>query len=148
MRKIVYIGNKPQKSDNVAGTGLSWTPGQTHEVEDDKKAEKLLEHTSVWADASKPFEVRKPLAVADAPPPAQVKIIPQGGEEVSVFWEPIVIPVPGHIFKKLQDKELQAVFMSPVDADAFADWKKLDAATKPDKATLGLPESKKKAAAG
>lgn len=49
MSLIEYIGKKPQKADNVAGTGLVWAPGQTHEVKDPKAIEKLLFHKDVWA---------------------------------------------------------------------------------------------------
>lgn len=47
--RISYIGDKPSKVDNVAGTGLTWTPGQVHEVENLEAARKLLAHSGVWA---------------------------------------------------------------------------------------------------
>lgn len=46
--RIAYIGTKPNKADNVAGTGLSWTPGQVHEVENPEACKKLLAHSCVW----------------------------------------------------------------------------------------------------
>ncbi len=46
--EIFYIGRKPVVRDPVAGTGLSWTPGQSHMVEDGA-ASKLLAHRDVWA---------------------------------------------------------------------------------------------------
>jgi hypothetical protein len=49
MDQIQYIGKKPEKRDNVAGTGLVWTPGQAHPVEDPKKVALLLAHPDVWA---------------------------------------------------------------------------------------------------
>lgn len=53
MRRVMYIGSKPSKPDNIAGTGLNWTPGQIHEMTDDAKALKLLQHSAVWVDADK-----------------------------------------------------------------------------------------------
>lgn len=47
---VQYIGQKASKEDNVAGTGLSWAPGQVHVV-DIIAAGKLLKHPSVWAVA-------------------------------------------------------------------------------------------------
>ena len=32
MTLIAYIGKKDRKTDNVAGTGLTWAAGQEHEV--------------------------------------------------------------------------------------------------------------------
>lgn len=117
--KIVYVGLKPLKTDGVAGTGLTWTRGEVHDVEDEVKAAKLLEHPLIWKDASKEFELMpEPKAV---PPEPRVSIIPSG--EVSPYWEPVVIPVPAEVFAQLQKKELLAVFMSESDADAFAEWK-------------------------
>jgi hypothetical protein len=48
---IVYVGGKPSKADNVAGTGLVWSPGQSHEVADPLACAKLLRHTGVWMQA-------------------------------------------------------------------------------------------------
>ena len=124
MKRIVYIGNKPIKADNVAGTGLTWIRGEVQEVQDDKKAAKLLEYPTVWRDSDQPFELQPEIkAVKDAPKPA-VSFIPQGGEEVFHNWEPISVVVSGEVFKKLSDKELIAVFMTPVDADAYVVYKK------------------------
>ena len=47
---IKYVGLKPMRPDSVAGTGLVWLPGETHEVEPGA-ALKLLKHPDVWADA-------------------------------------------------------------------------------------------------
>lgn len=47
---VKYIGHKPRKDDNVAGTELVWAPGQVHLV-DPQAAGKLLVHASVWAVA-------------------------------------------------------------------------------------------------
>jgi hypothetical protein len=46
--RIAYIGGKSVKVDNIAGTGLSWTPGQVHEVESPEACRKLLAHSGVW----------------------------------------------------------------------------------------------------
>ena len=122
MKRVVYLGNKAAKFDNVAQTGLTWTRGQVHEIEDEKKVAKLLEHPHVWADADMPHEMDPEIKAVEAPQP-RVNIVPQGGEETTVFWDPIVVPVTGDIFKKIQARELETVFMSPSDAQAFAAWK-------------------------
>lgn len=126
MRKIVYIGLKPLKVDNIAKTGLSWTPGQIQEVEDLEKAEKLLEYGNVWADAEKPYDMQKVTLqlVEEKQEDFTVHIAPQGGEPASSLWEPIEIKVTGDVFKKLQDNEMTAVIMTNEDADAFSIWKK------------------------
>lgn len=45
---VKYIGPKVLKHDNVADTGLTWTPGQVHVVSDPTAAAKLLHHTMIW----------------------------------------------------------------------------------------------------
>lgn len=45
--QIKYIGRKATKRDNVADTGLEWTPGQVHSVPR-VAAIKLLRHPDVW----------------------------------------------------------------------------------------------------
>lgn len=47
--QIKYVGVKPSKTDNVAGTRLTWLPGQVHEV-DVVAAAKLLKHPDIWAE--------------------------------------------------------------------------------------------------
>lgn len=44
---IKYVGAKAQKSDNVANTGLVWTPGQVHFVPP-SDAFLLMKHPDVW----------------------------------------------------------------------------------------------------
>lgn len=151
MRKIVYLGHKDRKFDNIAQTGLAWARGEILEVADDKKAEKLLEHADIWADAEKPFQLRPVLAVVAPGLEPRVEILPQGGEFVSATWEPIKLTVPADVFKRLQDKEYVALFVKPEDADAFSAWKnekdtKADAKgdAKPT-TTLSLPKGEKKA---
>lgn len=59
MTKIQYIGHKPHKTDNVAGTATTWAGhGDVQDVPDDAAA-KLLRFPGVWqvaeeAEASKP----------------------------------------------------------------------------------------------
>lgn len=119
MFQIVYIGLKEQKGDNVAGTGLVWTRGQIHEIEDEEKAAKLLAHPLIWADASQKYElVPEPTVVKPEP---RVSFVP--ADSKNAFWDPIVIPIDAEVFTKLQTKELVSVFMSPDDADTFAIWK-------------------------
>lgn len=132
MFKIVYVGLKEQKGDNVAGTGLVWTRGQIHEVEDEDKAAKLLAHPLIWADASQNYElVPQPKAVKPEP---RVSFVPS--DATGPYWDPIVIPIPAEVFARLQKKELVSTFMTPADADAFAAWK-LDQA-KADDATADV----------
>ena len=54
-KDIRYIGKKPYKRDNVAGTGLEWQPGEVHTV-DDIAAAKLLRHTDIWDLAGQTYE--------------------------------------------------------------------------------------------
>lgn len=51
MKLIKYIGEKKLKRDTVAGTGLTWTPGQVQEV-DNAAAAFLLKYPSVWEEDS------------------------------------------------------------------------------------------------
>ncbi|MDS1141718.1 hypothetical protein RE432_14850 [Pusillimonas sp. SM2304] len=44
---VEYVGKKAEKTDNVAGTGLVWTPGQIHYVPP-LMAQKLAKHPDVW----------------------------------------------------------------------------------------------------
>jgi hypothetical protein len=50
MKLIQYVGGKPRKTDTVARTGLTWTPGQVHAVTDEV-AKRLLGFPSVWKEA-------------------------------------------------------------------------------------------------
>ena len=120
--RIVYLGNKATKFDNVAQTGLTWTRGAVHEVSDEKKAAKLIEHKQVWADADKEHALAPEIKAVESPSP-RVNVVPQGGEETMIYWDPITIPVTGEVFKKLQEKDLETVFMTPADAEAFEVWK-------------------------
>jgi hypothetical protein len=123
LKRIIYIGNKPMKADNIAGTGLTWSKGEVHEVEDDAKAAKLLDYAGVWADADTDYKPLETPAEQISAPNPRAMIVPQGGEEVSPFWDPITIVVPAEVFKSLQDKETIAVFMTPDDADAYEAFK-------------------------
>ena len=124
MKKIVYIGLKPYKGDNVAGTGLTWTRGEIHLIEDEVKANKLLEHSETWADAEKEYAmVTEPKGLEPVNIEGEVQIAPEGGHDATVNWEPIKIVVPSEVFKKLQDKELEAVFMSKEDIESYIKWR-------------------------
>jgi hypothetical protein len=124
MKHIVYIGHKPLKADSVAKTGLTWQRGEVHEVDDDEKATKLLEHPHVWADADSDYKLLEIPKEEISEPEPKVLIVPQGGTEISPYWDPITIVVPAEVFKSLQDKETIAVFMKPADADAYESYKK------------------------
>lgn len=130
--KIVYVGLKEMKADNIAGTGLTWTRGEVHEIADEKKCAKLLEHPTIWADVTgkNAEEIAAALIPAPhvVPPEPRVSFAPT--ESVSPYWEPVVIVIPGEVFERLQKQELQAVFMTPADADAYSDWK-LERETRP-----------------
>jgi hypothetical protein len=49
MPDIKYVGHKDRKVDNVAWTGLTWTPGQVHTVANVETCQKLLKHSDCWA---------------------------------------------------------------------------------------------------
>lgn len=130
--QIAYIGIKEIKGDNIAQTGLVWTRGQVHEVADEKKSLKLLEHSLIWAKVDgKSAEEIAGLMVQElkaVPPEPRASFIPDA--PASPYWEPFVTVVPEEVLKKLQAKELVPVFMSEADADAFGEWK-LDRDTRP-----------------
>lgn len=126
--RVVYIGRKEQKGDNVAGTGLVWSSGQIHEVSDEKKAAKLLEHPNVWANADGPYQMVPELRVVPPGIEPRVEVVPTGGELDTPIWEPLRFTVDKDIFARLRSEELVPVFMSPADADAFSEWKKREAA--------------------
>lgn len=123
MKRVVYIGNKPMKADNVAKTGITWQRGEVVEIENEEQAAKLLEHPHVWADADSDYKLLEVPAEDKPEPEPRAVIVPQGGVEVSPYWDPITIVVPAEIFKSLQDKETIAVFMKSADADAYQAWK-------------------------
>jgi hypothetical protein len=71
--KIKYVGKKPYKEDNVAGTGIIWAgPGDVQEVTNEKAIEKFLEHKDVWqlVPDSTPV-VAQSTATPPAPPRGQ-----------------------------------------------------------------------------
>lgn len=122
--RVVYIGHKDQKGDNVAQTGLIWVPGQIQEVADEKKAAKLLEHKEVWADADKPYQMVPELKIVAPGIEPRLEILPTGGEFVSSHWEPLRLTVDKDVFARLRSEELTTLFVTPAEADAFAAWKK------------------------
>lgn len=131
--KIIYIGHKSIKTDNIAATGLTWQRGEVHEVADEKKAAKLLEHKTIWADATgkSDAEIAAMLLPELKAVPADpiVRVIPEG----DAFMDAFVMVVPVEVLRELHNKNLTAVFMKPVDADAFAEWK-LERDTRPEAA--------------
>lgn len=50
MTGIKYIGDREQHTDNLYGTGLIWTSGQVHNVEDGIAA-RMLAHADVYKEA-------------------------------------------------------------------------------------------------
>lgn len=119
--QIVYVGHKEIKADNIAQTGHVWKRGEVHEVADEKKALKLLEHSLIWADATNKNlkEIEKLLLpeMKAVPPEPRVSFMPKDPD--SPFWEPFLVVVPPDVYKKLQSKKLIPVFMSPEAADAL-----------------------------
>lgn len=72
MAKIEYVGKKPSKKDNVAGTETFWARhGDVQEVTDPEAVEKLLKHTDCWrlADGA----VERGDGVANSPEPSKAK---------------------------------------------------------------------------
>lgn len=68
MKLIQYIGSRTSKTDNVAGTGLTWTQEQVHPVSDDA-AKKLLGFPAVWREVAEPVAAPEPAPVdAEAQP--------------------------------------------------------------------------------
>ena len=120
--KVVYIGLKPQKGDNVAGTKLVWAPGQVHEIEDEKIAAKLVEHADIWADAAKPYKLLEQGDPSRAPLPSVTITVP--GAKFTV-------EEPPEVLSRIAQGELVAVFMTKEDRALFDEWK-LDRATAPD----------------
>lgn len=135
--KIVYVGTKPQKADNVAETKLIWTPGQIHEVADDLKAAKLLTYQDIWADADKPYKVRDPSEAPKPLPPAVTVTVPGARFVIGKTDEEI---------REIAAERLIPVFMTKADAEAFELWK-LDRDTAPESKTLGLPKKNRDARA-
>ena len=67
MAKIQYIGKKPVKHDNVAGTGTVWNgTGDVQEVKDPLVVAQLLRHGSVW-------QMADGKAAPESPEPPQAK---------------------------------------------------------------------------
>lgn len=67
MIKIQYIGHKPYKTDNVAGTATVWEGrGDVQDVPDDA-APKLLRFPGVW-QAAEEAEAAMPSTAEGAPP--------------------------------------------------------------------------------
>jgi hypothetical protein len=64
--KLKYVGLKEEETAFSPETGITWTPGSSHEVPD-AIAKRMLAHPDVFAlDAAKPAPVK---AATQAPPP-------------------------------------------------------------------------------
>lgn len=122
-KKIVYIGPRDIKEDNIAGTGLIWTHGETHEVADEKKAAMLLAHDTVWADAEKPHKIANMVHAEPVKSEPSIHIVPQGGEKLDLHWQPIIVATDSETFSRVRDKELDVFFMTPEDAQGFKAYK-------------------------
>lgn len=73
MPLIKYVGLKPKKQDNVAGTGIWWLgQGDVREVPDSATG-KLLAHPDVWALADVAEGAGLAAAVAPVSQPASAK---------------------------------------------------------------------------
>jgi hypothetical protein len=116
MKNIKYIGTKESKTDNVAGTGLTWSPGQSHAVPP-VAAAKLLGHPGVWSladdevvskedfakakqeaddDAAKKMDVSQTLEEQAVNPSA----VPDLNRLDSATLDKIAIERYGHTFRK------------------------------------------------
>lgn len=74
--KIKYVGDKPSRDDNVAGTKLVWTPGQVHLVPA-VQAAKLLKHPGIWQKvgsekSDKPVEIEPEVVEKEKEPPFEI----------------------------------------------------------------------------
>lgn len=81
MKNIQYIGNKPQKQDNVAGSGTIWTGNGDIQPVTDAVAAKLLEHPGVWKLVGDSEE--KPESVETTESPAEVLAVKTEHNEMS-----------------------------------------------------------------
>lgn len=115
MKRVVYVGMKPQKGDNVAKTGLTWKRGEVLEIEDEKAA-KLFEHPDIWRDADEKYDLRTP---EDIKPPTPVVKIEVPGAKFDV-------PQSAEVVSAIARGEMRAVFMTPDEEKSFEEWKKLD----------------------
>ena len=75
MKMIQYHGPKPLKRDNVARTGLTWTPGQVHLVVDET-ARKLLAYSSIWREVSPDEETQAEAEARVGKTPSVLKMRP------------------------------------------------------------------------
>lgn len=130
--KITYIGHKEQKGDNVAQTGFVWTRGQVHDVTDEKKAAKLLEHKLIWAcaDGKTPEEITAML-LPELQAVSAPKVVFKSNDNDAL--DNFTLPVPSEVLRQLHAKALDVVFMTPEDADKYAEWLKLERDTAPAK---------------
>lgn len=89
MTKIRYIGLKPSKADNVAGTGVRWSgQGDVQEVPE-RAVPYLLQHPAVWGLASDdydaPRKIDAPAAVEPPVPGAEQRFKHEPNYEGSVY---------------------------------------------------------------
>lgn len=129
--RIVYVGAKLVKNDNICGTKLSWSRGEVLDITDDKISMKLLEHPDIWRDASnkshaeiKAMLLPLPSSTPVEAPKPRLQMQPQGGSDASPFWDPIVIPIDEQTFRDLQNKKCDIMFVEPGDVKLFNDFKK------------------------
>lgn len=67
MRGIKYIGEREAHIDNLYGTGLTWAPGEVHNVSDEA-ATKMVAHTDVYEEV-KPVKGEAAAAILKATEP-------------------------------------------------------------------------------
>lgn len=77
MAKIMYVGKKPSKKDNVAGTEAFWARhGDVQEIADPEAVEKMLKHTDCWrlvSDEAGTMPADTVIPEAKTPKPAKAK---------------------------------------------------------------------------
>lgn len=127
MTKILYVGNKPMKADNVAGTGIVWNgPGDVQEVGSESAVKRLLLYPDVWKVA-----VEKPQAAQFTPPPAPVVSLQQAQAPASTEPPSPSLETP----PATEDEQPQAGSTEPpppsdrfqrADPEQFGPWALID----------------------
>lgn len=91
MALIEYVGKKPMKEDNVAGTETVWAgPGDVQEIADPEAVAKLLAHAGIWRMAVEAPQPAKAEAKPEAKKPAPKKKGPKGKFDVEEDLPPLV----------------------------------------------------------
>lgn len=83
--KLKYVGLKDEETAFSPETGITWTPGSSHEVPDNL-AKRMLAHPDVFAlDAAKPAPVKAATQAPPPPPPPPASSAPAVNEVKGEF---------------------------------------------------------------